>query len=152
MTSPSDGPDQANPMGMPNPFGAPPPMVDPTQLGKEYWDNHLTALGAFIRSQRQLANLSLRDLAERTAVSNPYLSQIERGQHEPSVKVLRSIAAALNISAMTLLAQAGLVDEDDRGDEAEADRAIRADSRLTESQKAALLAVLQTYLDANDAR
>ena len=70
----------------------------------------MDTLGSFIRSQRRLANLTLREMAELAKVSNPYLSQIERGLHEPSVRVLRSIASALNISAETLLAQAGLLE------------------------------------------
>ena len=115
---------------------------------------HLGALGEFIRSQRRLARLSLRDLAERTEVSNPYLSQIERGLHEPSVRVLKAIALALNLSAETLLFQAGLLDDDVASpaeDEAGITAgAIRADPRLTEEQKQALLAVYQSYLAAND--
>src|SRR5205814_8873791 len=79
-------------------------------VAKDTWQGQLSALGELIRSQRRLANLSLRELAERTNVSNPYLSQIERGMHEPSVRVLRSIARALNLSAETLLAQAGLLE------------------------------------------
>jgi len=119
------------------------------------WRAQLEALGEFIRSQRKLAHLSLRDLAERTDVSNPYLSQIERGLHEPSVRVLRSIARALNVSAETLLAQAGLL-EDENGDGAAGDdagdteAAIRADSRLTDGQKEALLAVYRSYVAANN--
>lgn len=70
----------------------------------------MDTLGSFIRTQRRLANLTLREMADLAKVSNPYLSQIERGLHEPSVRVLRSIASALNISAETLLAQAGLLD------------------------------------------
>src|SRR3954467_403657 len=118
------------------------------------WRAQLEALGEFIRSQRKLAPLSLRDLAERTDVSNPYLSQIERGLHEPSVRVLRSIARALNVSAETLLAQAGLL-EDENGDGAAGNAAgdteapIRADSRLTDEQKEALLAVYRSYVAAN---
>ena len=112
-------------------------------------------LGSFIRSQRRLANLSLRDLAARTDVSNPYLSQIERGLHEPSVRVLRSIARALNVSAETLLAQAGLLDQEVNGADPVAPgdtaAAIRADARLNEEQKQALLAVYQSYLVANRA-
>src|SRR4051812_32701957 len=117
------------------------------------WRAQLEALGEFIRSQRKLAHLSLRDLAERTDVSNPYLSQIERGLHEPSVRVLRQIAAALNLSAETLLAQAGLQDESDRDDDSDSsdtEAAIRADRRLTEDQKQALLAVYRSYVAAND--
>ena len=118
------------------------------------WQAHLEALGGFIRSQRKLANLSLRDLAELTRISNPYLSQVERGLHEPSVRVLKSIAQALNVSAETLLAQAGLLenDEDDAGAEgAGTERAIRADPDLTDDQKTALLAVYRSYAAANRA-
>src|SRR5450756_910358 len=68
-----------------------------------------TLLGTFIRAQRQMANLSLRQLSALTEVSNPYLSQVERGLHEPSVRVLRSIADALNVSAETLFEHAGPV-------------------------------------------
>src|ERR1700731_4156721 len=68
------------------------------------------ALGAFIREQRKRANLSLRQLAELTSLSNPYLSQVERGLHQPSVRVLKALSGALNVSAETLLAQAGLID------------------------------------------
>src|SRR5665811_1905299 len=66
-------------------------------------------LGDFIRAQRQMANLSLRQLSVLTEVSNPYLSQVERGLHEPSVRVLKSIGEALNVSAETLFEQAGLI-------------------------------------------
>ena len=74
-------------------------------------DDRLHDLGAFIRAQRQLANLSLRQMADLAHVSNPYLSQLERGLHEPSVRVLQSISRALNLSAETLLAHAGVVDD-----------------------------------------
>ncbi len=74
------------------------------------WQTQREALGAFIRSQRKMANLSLRQLADLTSLSNPYLSQVERGLHEPSVRVLKAISVALNVSAETLLAEAGLVD------------------------------------------
>jgi transcriptional regulator with XRE-family HTH domain len=118
------------------------------------WRVQREALGAFIRSQRKLANLSLRELAAITKVSNPYLSQIERGLHEPSVRVLRSIAEALDISAETLLAQAGLIKDQIEGSDGTSDatkateRAIRADPRLTDSQKEALIAVYRSYLAA----
>jgi transcriptional regulator with XRE-family HTH domain len=111
------------------------------------WQEHIDALGGFIRSQRRLAQLSLRDLAERARVSNPYLSQIERGLHAPSVRVLSSIAAALGLSAETLLAQAGLGVVDAQPGASEA--AIRADAALTDEQKDALLAVYRSYVAAN---
>ena len=77
------------------------------------WDAQMKALGGFIRSQRKLANLSLRQLADLTSLSNPYLSQIERGLHQPSVRVLRLLADALNVSGETLLAEAGLLEHGD---------------------------------------
>jgi transcriptional regulator with XRE-family HTH domain len=113
------------------------------------WDDHRRALGGFIRSQRKLARLSLRQLSALSNISNPYLSQIERGLHEPSVRVLHAIAEALDISAENLLLQAGLVREQ-AGSPAEAgesstERAIRADSRLTDGQKEALISVYRSY-------
>jgi len=114
------------------------------------FDAQRLSLGAFIRSQRELANLSLRQMAALADISNPYLSQIERGLHEPSVHVLRSIAHALNVSAETLLQQAGLLHSEvasDLGTEA----AIRADGRLSDHQKLALLAVYRSYCATNEA-
>lgn len=105
-------------------------------------------LGDFIKAQRQMANLSLRQLSALTEVSNPYLSQVERGLHEPSVRVLRSIATALNVSSETLLEQAGLIDHDAPDDQA-TESAIRADPRLTEPQRRALLSVYRSYVEAN---
>jgi transcriptional regulator with XRE-family HTH domain len=106
-------------------------------------------LGDFIRAQRQLANLSLRQLSALTEVSNPYLSQVERGLHEPSVRVLRSIASALNVSAETLLEQAGLFSDAEDQDHDATESAIRADRRLTESQQRALLSVYRSYVETN---
>jgi len=122
-------------------------MTDPWQAQRE-------ALGAFIHSQRKLANLSLRQLADLTSLSNPYLSQVERGLHQPSVRALKSIADALNVSAETLLAEAGLVDamarKRDQGSKEpppETEAAIRADQRLSEAQRTALIAVYHSMLD-----
>lgn len=106
-------------------------------------------LGDFIRAQRQMANLSLRQLSALTEVSNPYLSQVERGLHEPSVRVLKSIADALNVSAETLFEQAGLISGADKLDDEATERAIRADQRLTQAQRRALLSVYRSYLEAN---
>jgi len=120
------------------------------------WEAQREALGAFIREQRKRANLSLRQLAELTSLSNPYLSQVERGLHQPSVRVLKAISGALNVSAETLMAQAGLIDAI-AGDGTEAagseapnvpgtEAAIAADPRLGEEQKAALIAVYRSML------
>jgi transcriptional regulator with XRE-family HTH domain len=114
----------------------------------------MEALGAFIRSNRKLANLSLRQLAERTRLSNPYLSQIERGLHQPSVRVIRLISDALNLSTETLLAQAGLLRHDHSGEDAAEQRtstveeAIQAEQRLSAQQKSALVAVFRSMLPA----
>jgi transcriptional regulator with XRE-family HTH domain len=106
-------------------------------------------LGAFIKAQRQMANLSLRQLSALTAVSNPYLSQVERGLHEPSVRVLKSIAQALNVSAETLFEHAGLINGTDRQDERATESAILSDVRLTEAQRRALLSVYRSYVESN---
>jgi transcriptional regulator with XRE-family HTH domain len=106
-------------------------------------------LGAFIRAQRQMANLSLRELSAMTQVSNPYLSQIERGLSEPSARVLKSIAQALNLSAEALFAQAGLITESTQPDDNATETALRTDPRLTDPQKRALLAVYRSYIEAN---
>lgn len=110
----------------------------------------LEALGALIRKQRQQAELTLRDLAERANVSNPYLSQIERGLHEPSVRVLKAIAGALNLSAESLLVQAGVLD----GTETDASArpvsvadAVAADVRLSDDQRAALMSVYRSFVE-----
>jgi len=113
-------------------------------------DDRPDLLGAFIRAQRQMANLSLRQLSAMTDVSNPYLSQLERGLHQPSMRVLRSIADALNISAETLLEQAGLNTESSVPNDQATEAALRSDSRLTESQKHALLSVYRSYVNGND--
>jgi transcriptional regulator with XRE-family HTH domain len=116
------------------------------------WDGQMEALGSFIRSKRKLANMSLRQLAERTRLSNPYLSQIERGLHQPSVRVIRLISDALNVSTETLLTQAGLLRHDRGGDAAApvpgVEEAVRADSRLSAEQQSALIAVFRSMLSA----
>ena len=112
-------------------------------------DDRSTLLGAFIRAQRQMANLSLRQLSALTEVSNPYLSQVERGLHEPSVRVLRSIADALNVSAETLFEHAGLINSTEKQNDEATEIAIRDDRRLTEPQRRALLSVYRSYVEAN---
>ncbi len=122
----------------------------------DVWDAQREALGAFIKEQRTKANLSLRQLAQLTSLSNPYLSQVERGLHQPSVRVLKAISDALNLSAESLMAQAGLIDAIAGTDPAQAGQggpvpkvpltedAILADPRLSDDQKAALLAVYRS--------
>jgi transcriptional regulator with XRE-family HTH domain len=126
-------------------------MTDP-------WDAQREVLGAFIREQRKKANLSLRQLAELTSLSNPYLSQVERGLHQPSVRVLKAISGALNLSAESLMAQAGLIDAITSPDQDQAaadapplptEDAIRADPRLGDDQKAALIVVYRSMLGSS---
>lgn len=114
------------------------------------WDAQMEAFGAFVRSQRKLANLTLRQLAELTSLSNPYLSELERGMHQPSVRVLKQLSDALNVSAEMLLKHAGLLGAAGQaaGDQdpvpADVEQAIRTDGTLDDTQKAALLAVYQS--------
>ena len=119
------------------------------------WNAQTQCLGAFIRNRRKLARLSLRQLAEMTSLSDPYLSQLERGLHLPSVRVLKLLSEALDVSAETLLAQVGLLDLASSGDGAAAadeppassvESAISADERLADQQKAALIAVYRSML------
>lgn len=112
----------------------------------------MEALGDFIRKRRKQANLSLRQLAEKTRLSNPYLSQIERGLHQPSMRVIKLIADALNVSAETLLTQAGLLHHGE-DDTVTADApvpavedAISGDDRLSPQQKSALISVYRSML------
>ena len=102
------------------------------------------AFGNYLHSQRKLAQLTLRELSDLAQVSNPYLSQLERGLHQPSVRVIKSLAKALNLSAETLLAQAAGIDaangESPEG-LSDTEATIRSDTNLTDEQKAALLEV-----------
>ena len=119
----------------------------------EPWDSQMEALGDFIRRRRKLANLSLRQLAEKTRLSNPYLSQIERGLHQPSMRVIKLISEALNVSAETLLTHAGLLHHGegaarDRPEAPAVEQAIEADGRLSDQQKAALISVYRSMSGA----
>lgn len=113
------------------------------------------SLGSFIRMQRQLAQLSLREMAAMTAVSNAYLSQVERNLHQPSLKVMQSIADALQIPTADLLRQAGITtpepaDTADGGSgeagHLDTERAIKTDPRLSQAQREALLGVYRSFL------
>ncbi len=116
---------------------------------EDAWRGQIRTLGEFIHTQRKLARLSLRELAGLTDLSNAYLSQVERGVHEPSVRVLKAIAEALELSSETLLAQAGLLDDDETragtGSVERTEATIRSDPTLSEDQKEALLAVYRSY-------
>lgn len=106
------------------------------------------SLGDFLREQRQGAQLSLRQLAEQAGVSNPYLSQIERGLRKPSAEVLQSLAKALRISAEQLYVQAGILRVDE-GEVRSVELAVLADPELTERQKQTLLDVYASFRAAN---
>ena len=105
-------------------------------------------LGDYLREQRLAAKLSLRQLADQAGVSNPYLSQIERGLRRPSAEVLQQLAKALRISAETLYVRAGILDPQD-GEVRSVELAILADTSLTERQKQSLLDVYQSFRAAN---
>jgi transcriptional regulator with XRE-family HTH domain len=106
------------------------------------------SLGDYLREQRTSAQLSLRQLAEQTGVSNPYLSQIERGLRRPSAEVLQQLAKALRVSAETLYVRAGILDPDEDGARS-VELAVLADPELTERQKQSLLDIYQSFRAAN---
>lgn len=107
-------------------------------------------LGKFLREQRQLARMSLREMAKLTQVSDAYLSQVERGMHEPSVRVLTALAAALRVPMEELVARCsadGVLPVAPAADAGhDVTTAIRSDTRLSSSQKEALLSVYRSYL------
>ncbi len=107
-------------------------------------------LGEFIREQRRVDRLSLRKLAEMAGVSNPYLSQIERGLRKPSAEILQQIARALQISAETLYVRAGILDETDL--EQDLPAAIRRDTRIDEDQKKTLIHIYESFVLEREAR
>ncbi|MEU2875659.1 helix-turn-helix transcriptional regulator, partial [Streptomyces sp. NPDC007070] len=106
-------------------------------------------LGEYLREQRRNAQLSLRQLADAAGVSNPYLSQIERGLRKPSAEVLQQVAKALRISAETLYVRAGILDAERDRDEVETRAVILADPTLTEGQKQVLLQVYESFRKEN---
>ena len=127
-------------------------MKDPirtegTQFVKEL-PERFNELGSFIREQRSSARLSLRRLSELAGISNPYLSQIERGLRRPSAEILQQIAKALRISAETLYVQAGILDKPD-GD-TDLSRHIFADRHLTEEQRQAMMRIYLSFRHEND--
>jgi transcriptional regulator with XRE-family HTH domain len=105
-------------------------------------------LGEYLREQRRTARLSLRQLADAAGVSNPYLSQIERGLRKPSAEILQQLAKALRISAETLYVQAGILDERER-EEIETRAAILADTSINERQKQVLLQIYESFRKEN---
>jgi transcriptional regulator with XRE-family HTH domain len=109
----------------------------------------LGSLGEFIASQRRTAQLSLRQLAEQTGISNPYLSQIERGLRKPSAEVLLQLSKALRISAETLYVRAGILDPDDHPG-TPVEMAVLADMAISERQKRVLIDVYTSFVKENE--
>jgi transcriptional regulator with XRE-family HTH domain len=120
-------------------MSAPSPDAIRQELG-----DRVAELGAFIKAQREVASMSMRRLAEVAGVSNPYLSQIERGLRRPSAEILQQLAKALKISAETLYVRAGLLTDDDELPSVR--EAIGRDPLLTAEQKQALLNVYESYV------
>ena len=121
---------------------------------EDHLNNQRRILGEFIKSQRKLAQLSLRELAERTNISNPYLSQIERGLHEPSVRILKSISNALNVSLGSLLSHIGQSDGSAEiapdSSHPVVETAIYSDPRLSQYQKEVLVATYRTFVASSE--
>lgn len=135
------------------------PVTEPaenTDTPEEDGDRNdpIAAFGDYVRSQRKLARLSLRQLADLTSLSNPYLSKLERGMHQPSVTAVTNIAKALGLPAEALLAKAaGLVPGFTSGDDEATmptEQAIRQDPALSDDQKLALLSVYRSFVDDAD--
>lgn len=120
-------------------------------VSEDPWRAQLEVLGALLRAQRMAANLSLRELSERTKVSNAYLSQLERGLHEPSLSVLRAIASALGVPLGSLLTRAGMLERGEGDGDVrlrETEAAILRDAELSEPQRTALLSVYRSFVPA----
>jgi len=112
--------------------------------------DRLTELGAFIREQRNSARLSLRRLSDLAGISNPYLSQIERGLRRPSAEILQQIAKALRISAETMYVRAGILEE--RDDLQDLPERILRDPHISEDQKQMLIRIYSSFRAENEAR
>lgn len=104
-------------------------------------------IGSFIRTQREAAQVSVRQLADRAGVSNPYLSQIERGLRKPSAEVLSQIAKALRLSAEVLYVRAGILEP---GEVSQVHDAVMADTSITDRQKRVLLDIYASFLQQNE--
>jgi len=118
-------------------------------VNAEHDDRRWYDLGEFIREQRNVGQMSLRKLSELAGVSNPYLSQIERGMRKPSAEILQQIARALEISAETLYIRAGILDEPREG--VDLIHEIRRTSGLSEEQKKTLIRIYESFQRENAA-
>ncbi len=105
---------------------------------------NVSSIGSYIREQREQAKISIRQLAQAAGVSNPYLSQVERGLRRPSADILQQLAKGLRISAEALYVQAGILDEDKEG-ETTVTEAIMADPEITERQKRMLIDIYESF-------
>ena len=114
-------------------------------------DERLADLGRFISGQRKRAQLSVRKLSELAGVSNPYLSQIERGLRKPSAEILQSLAKALSISAETLYVQAGILDDETPRARVDVPGEIARDPQLTNEQRATMVHIYESFRLANGA-
>lgn len=135
-------------VGNPLSEGAPKAAARVTASARASVADKASTLGDYLRDQRRGARLTLRQLADQAGVSNPYLSQIERGLRRPSADVLQQLAKALRISAETLYVRAGILDPDERGT-ATVQSAVLADAELSERQKQVLLEIYATFRQGN---
>jgi transcriptional regulator with XRE-family HTH domain len=118
-------------------------------VSSDPWKAQLEMLGGLLRAQRIAADLTLRELAERTKVSNAYLSQLERGLHEPSLSVLRAISSALGVPLGPLLTRVGMLEAGEAEPALrETEAAILRDPELSEPQRTALLSVYRSFMAA----
>jgi transcriptional regulator with XRE-family HTH domain len=135
-------------VGNPLSEGAPKTAARVTASARASMAETAQTLGDYLRDQRRGAQLTLRQLADQAGVSNPYLSQIERGLRRPSADVLQQLAKALRISAETLYVRAGILDPEERG-AATVQTAVLADPDLTERQKQVLLDIYASFRRGN---
>ena len=118
--------------------------IKPPKLGEQ-----LNTVGEFIAAQRRSAELSLRQLAEQAGISNPYLSQIERGLRKPSAEVLQQLSKALRVSAETLYVRAGILDPDDHR-ATSVEMAVLADPAISQRQKRVLVEIYASFVKENE--
>jgi transcriptional regulator with XRE-family HTH domain len=119
------------------------------RLRTAHLGDQLNSLGDFIAAQRRSAELSLRQLAEQTGISNPYLSQIERGLRKPSAEVLQQLSKALRVSAETLYVRAGILDPEDHPSTT-VETALLADPAISERQKRVLIEIYSSFVRENE--
>ena len=124
-------------------------LVDMARMRTPKLGEQLGTLGEFIAAQRRSAELSLRQLAEQTGISNPYLSQIERGLRRPSAEVLQQLPKALRVSAESLYVRAGILDPDDHP-ATSVEMAVLADPAITERQRRVLIDVYSSFVKENE--